>query len=75
MSGEDDTGTRDFRPALGTRGEPDPEPTPPCGGCRQVLNEFGPDMTVTVESGTGERAVWRLTEILPHAFGPSNLGK
>jgi len=51
------------------------EPTPPCGGCRQVLNEFGPDMTVTVESGTGERAVWRLTEILPHAFGPSNLGK
>ena len=49
------------------------EPTPPCGGCRQVLNEFGPDMTITVESGTGERAVWRLTEILPHAFGPSNL--
>ena len=47
----------------------------PCGACRQVLNEFGPDMTVTVESGTGERAVWRLTEILPHAFGPSNLGK
>jgi cytidine deaminase len=51
------------------------ELTPPCGGCRQVLNEFGPDMTVTVESGTGERAAWRLTEILPHAFGPSNLGK
>jgi cytidine deaminase len=51
------------------------EPTPPCGGCRQVLNEFGPDMTVTVESGTGERAEWRLTEILPHAFGPPNLGK
>ena len=51
------------------------EPTPPCGGCRQVLNEFGPDMTVTVESAMGERAVWRLTEILPHAFGPSNLGK
>jgi cytidine deaminase len=51
------------------------EPTPPCGGCRQVLNEFGPDMTVTVESATGERAVWRLTEVLPHAFGPSNLGK
>ena len=32
-------------------------------------------VSVTVESGTGERAVWRLTEILPHAFGPSNLGK
>ena len=58
--------------AVVTRAE---EPTPPCGGCRQVLNEFGPDMTVTVESGTGERAVWRLSEILPHAFGPSNIGK
>jgi cytidine deaminase len=51
------------------------EPTPPCGGCRQVLNEFGPDMAVTVESGNGERAEWQLTEILPHAFGPANLGK
>jgi cytidine deaminase len=51
------------------------EPTPPCGGCRQVLNEFGPDMAVTVESGNGQRAEWRLTEILPHAFGPANLGK
>ena len=40
-----------------------------------MLNEFGPDMAVTVESGNGQRAEWRLTEILPHAFGPANLGK
>jgi hypothetical protein len=32
-------------------------------------------MTVTVESGNGRWAVWRLPEILPHAFGPANLGK
>ena len=51
------------------------EPTPPCGGCRQVLNEFGPQMLVTVESASGKRATWTLPEILPHAFGPADLGK
>jgi cytidine deaminase len=47
--------------------------TPPCGGCRQVLNEFGPDMVVACEGTGGRRETWRLSEILPHAFGPANL--
>ena len=49
------------------------EPTPPCGACRQVLNEFGPDMLVVCESASGAREQWRLSELLPHAFGPANL--
>jgi cytidine deaminase len=49
------------------------DPTPPCGGCRQVLNEFGPHMVVVCEGSHGRRTQWVLSEILPHAFGPANL--
>ena len=48
-------------------------PTPPCGACRQFLNEFGPAMPVVVETPDGRREVWRLDELLPHAFGPDFL--
>ena len=49
------------------------EPTPPCGACRQFLNEFGPAMPVVVETPDGTREVWRLDALLPHAFGPDYL--
>jgi cytidine deaminase len=49
--------------------------TPPCGGCRQVLIEFGTDMAVLAESSDGsERKYWALADLLPDAFGPSDLG-
>lgn len=43
-------------------------PAPPCGACRQVLLEFGPDLVV--ESVGPQRTMrWVLRELLPASFG------
>jgi cytidine deaminase len=48
--------------------------TPPCGGCRQVLWEFGDaDTPVIAEGAGGVRSRWRLGDLLPDAFGPGDL--
>jgi len=49
------------------------DPTPPCGMCRQALNEFGPDMLVICEGARGNQEAWMLSTILASAFGPANL--
>src|SRR5512133_2495886 len=48
----------------------------PCGGCRQVMAEFGLDTIVLMADGTG-RIVKEMTvrELLPEAFTPEHLGK
>ncbi len=50
-------------------------PTPPCGGCRQALWEFGPDAVVVAENANGVRRSWTLRELLPDAFGPADLAR
>lgn len=49
------------------RGETPPSP---CGACRQVLNEFGPQCAIVCENLQGIRLTTSLAELLPHAFGP-----
>ncbi len=46
----------------------------PCGACRQVLNEFNPNMAVITANEQGEIIhTLTLDQLLPHAFGPANL--
>jgi cytidine deaminase len=50
-------------------------PTPPCGICRQVLMEFAPDLPVLSVTRSGAEARWKMSELLPHAFTPTSLGR
>lgn len=52
---------------------PTATPTPPCGACRQVLNEFGPTMPVRAICDGEGRIETTLDALLPGAFGPKNL--
>ena len=45
----------------------------PCGACRQVLAEFGPEMRVLVADASGDYRVYSLPELLLDFFGPSQL--
>jgi cytidine deaminase len=47
----------------------------PCGGCRQVMSEFGLDTSVLTVNAYGE-IMLELTveELLPEAFQPDDLG-
>jgi len=46
----------------------------PCGACRQVINEFNPDMVVIIAKEDGTVVAKKtLRELLPEAFGPKNL--
>ncbi|MGB0775180.1 MAG: cytidine deaminase [Akkermansiaceae bacterium] len=46
----------------------------PCGACRQVLNEFNPQLKVIITDGAGNNIrETSVDELLPEAFGPGNL--
>ena len=46
----------------------------PCGGCRQVMAEFGLDTLVLIADGEGKlKKVMTVSELLPEAFTPKHL--
>jgi cytidine deaminase len=66
-------GNRSFEAiAIATEAE---EPTPPCGMCRQVLEEFSPHLVVMSFTRDGGEARWTLDELLPRAFTPHSLDR
>jgi cytidine deaminase len=46
----------------------------PCGGCRQVMAEFGLDMIVLIADGNGNlKKEMTIADLLPEAFTPKHL--
>lgn len=63
----------------GRIGHADAAPVSPCGRCRQVINEAaqlsGRDLPVHCGGAVGDTiAHYRLSTLLPAAFGPADLG-
>lgn len=49
--------------------------TLPCGACRQVIREFGPEATIRSTCRSREVIETSLQTLLPAAFGPEDLGR
>jgi cytidine deaminase len=52
---------------------PTSKPSAPCGACRQVINEFGPEALVMSVCDGPDVLKKKLSDLLPDAFGPANL--
>lgn len=48
-------------------------PIPPCGACRQVILEFGEDITVVMRNLQGDSVQYQSRELLPAAFNRRDL--
>jgi cytidine deaminase len=48
-------------------------PVSPCGACRQVMSEFGPDAKVILTNLKGDVQVTSVRELLPGAFRTTDL--
>ena len=54
---------------------PTPTPTAPCGSCRQVIHEFGPEATIISVCDGPDRIEMSANELLPAAFVPAKLDR
>ena len=52
---------------------PTKTPTAPCGACRQVINEFGPEALILSVCEGPNVLKKKLSDLIPDAFGPANL--
>jgi cytidine deaminase len=52
---------------------PTKTPAPPCGACRQVINEFGPNAELFLFGNGKAGTKFKMSKLLPDAFGPKNL--
>lgn len=48
-------------------------PVSPCGACRQVMSQFGPDARVILTNLKGDVSVTTVAELLPGAFRETDL--
>ena len=48
-------------------------PCTPCGACRQVIFEFGPEAVVYASGDGGRPVANRISQLLPYAFRPRRL--
>lgn len=60
-------GERDFDTIVAVRGKDGEEILPPCGNCRQILNDYMPDCNIIV-SVHGELKKIKATELLPFSY-------
>jgi cytidine deaminase len=51
----------------------DGKPAAPCGACRQVLYEFGPEMRIVLGNPSGEIRIMNLADLLPEGFSQEHL--
>ncbi len=45
-----------------------PELGAPCGACRQVIHEFGPQAKIILAKSADRYVCYKMSELLPHAF-------
>lgn len=68
-------GAREFL-AIAVTGPDETLAAAPCGACRQVLYEFGPDMPLVMPSANADGyEVTTTGALLPGAFGPARLAR